>query len=415
MKNNLDKTSKKVGRFLQTFTSESTYYNYKSALKNFFDYIKKSPDEYIKDVRLMENGEKIKQMDIYENDITSYRSHLIKIKKAPKSVNTYLGAIKVFFQDNHIKFDDKLWSNFKKRGDGNQALTREKKLTHEIIEQILNEGDTKSRAMVLMLASSGMRIGELLSLTIDDIDFESEPTKIIISSTIAKNKKSRITFVTDEATRYLNAWLGMRDTFLEKSCARFNKDGGFIDNEGNKIYKSMDDDTVFPFTDDNARGIWNRMLRDAGIDEQDKNTKIHMYRIHGLRKFFRQNFIKSGSGQSLDAVEQLMGHEGYLQSEYARLSEEELRQEYIKSEEFLMICDKPILKKEAQERINQLEHQLKQQDEMLQKIIAEQTKQLRDEIKEQELLEEAARTLVTSENIKLTPGESKKYKQILKI
>ena len=110
-----------------------------------------------------------------------------------------------------------------------------------------------------------------------------------------------------------------------------------------------------------------------------------------------------------------------MQEEYAHLTDEELRQEYIKSEEFLMVFDRPMLKPEAQEKINQLEQQLKQQDEqlkqqdeMLKKIIAQQIKQLENEPTEEDI-KEFYRQYPTSETIKLSSETIKKYKKNLKL
>jgi len=369
--NDIDETSKVVGRFLRQFQAKSTYHGYKSAIKTFFEFINEDPDKYITDVRLMENGDKIHQLDIYEQDIKAFWSYLIKQDKSPKTVKYYIGATRVFFKNNKIKLDDDVWSDMNRRGNGSRARTREKQITTEIIEQMLPHAKIQSKAMILMLSSSGMRIGELLQLTKDDINFESNPTKIYISAEITKNNVERITFISDEATRHLKEWLKVRNDYLKTACKRTK-----IKAYHGLVTKSEDDDTIFPFSDDTARRHWNTILRKTQLNDTDKKTKFHKYRIHGLRKFFRQNFVKSSSSKAYDAVEQIMGHTGYLRGEYATLSEEELRSEYMKGVDHVLVLDRPMLKKEAQEEIERqrnkieaMKTQMKHQQDQMNKLM----------------------------------------------
>ena len=70
--NDIEEKSKKVGRFLRTFPKEKTAQVYKSVLKNFFNFINEDPDKYVKDVHLLENGEKIAIIDNYERGLEPF-------------------------------------------------------------------------------------------------------------------------------------------------------------------------------------------------------------------------------------------------------------------------------------------------------------------------------------------------------
>jgi integrase len=69
--------------------------------------------------------------------------------------------------------------------------------------------DLRERTMLAMLASSGMRIGELLSLRVKDVEFEN-PTRIAVRAENTKNRRERIVFVSSEATVLLKDYLGER-------------------------------------------------------------------------------------------------------------------------------------------------------------------------------------------------------------
>jgi integrase len=70
----------------------------------------------------------------------------------------------------------------------------------DTIRTILQHLDTKGRVLVLVLASSGMRINEALTVTLDEIDFKSKPTVITIWGENSKTGDNRITFISSEAT-----------------------------------------------------------------------------------------------------------------------------------------------------------------------------------------------------------------------
>jgi integrase len=64
-----------------------------------------------------------------------------------------------------------------------------------------------------MLCSSGLRLGELGSLRVCDIQFgaEDEPAKVTLKAAKTKSRKSRITFMTAEAAGLLKEYLGERN------------------------------------------------------------------------------------------------------------------------------------------------------------------------------------------------------------
>ncbi len=348
--NDLDKYVT-VKKFLNSFPNYNTAHGYKSGLKRYFDYIKKNPDDYIgTDYRLLENGEKIKRQNIYENDIKDYWNHLIKSKTPPKSIKYFIASVRVFLQHYRINLDAVFWKDLNRRGPGDDARTIDAPITNEILEKILIHGETKARALFLMIASGGMRADEALLLTMDDIDLNSNPVKITIKGENTKNKRTRITFISEEAKRYLIEWLKERKEYLKLAVEKTK----LLETFHGTITKTIDNDKIFPFDYDTARCIWNRLIRKANFDNRDKNTKRRTYHIHGLRKFFRTQFSK----QDRDVAELLMGHEGYLTREYLRYTEEDLKQIYLKGVKYLYIFDRPLSDIEQQREIEKLKQQV---------------------------------------------------------
>lgn len=323
--------SKTVEDFLSNFTSESTMRGYRCHLKCFFKVIGKDPDNYIVDVRRLENNERLDALETYERDIKTFWKWMIDTEFAPKTIANAVDCIRVFLKQYRIRLDDIVWENIRRRGTGTKPVTQETPITPEILKKILIHGDAKSRAIFLILASSGMRIGEIVQLKLGDIDFNSNPTQITVRYTgpnSVKTKSSRITFITDEATVALNEWLKQRDNVLALAVQRTNFPNA---------KKKLDDDRVFPFETNNVRNIWNRLLIKAKLDQKDPRTRRYLVHIHSTRKFFRTRF----SRHDRDVAELLMGHEGYLSTAYLRFTEDELKEEYLRGMKHLLIFEAP--------------------------------------------------------------------------
>ncbi len=358
--------SKTVEDFLTNFTSGSTIRGYRCHLKYFFKVIGKDPDNYIVDVRRLENNEQLDALETYERDIKIYWKWLIEKKLAPKTTSNAVDVVRVFLKQYRIRLDDIVWENIRRRGTGNKPITQEAVLTPEILKKILIHGDAKSRAMFLTLASSGMRIGELVQLKLEDVDRDSKPTKIVVRYTgpnSVKTKTTRTTFISNEATDALNEWLKQRSSVLALAVQRTNFPN---------VKKEIEDNRVFPFETSNARNIWNGLLKKAKLDQKDPRTGRFLIHIHSTRKFFRTKFSK----HDRDVAELLMGHEGYLSPNYVRFTEDELKEEYLKGMKHLLIFEAPSdettiikeLREHHQKEISRLNKKISEQDAKLSNI-----------------------------------------------
>jgi len=173
-----------------------------------------------------------------------------------------------------------------------------------------------------------MRIQEILELTLQDINFDSNPVKVTVKAGTSKNRKSRITFISNEAHEALKEWLKVRSKYLQTAQKR----------AANKTYDiNVNDERIFPIDYLTARLWWCRLLHEATDKENnlaEKDTTFEFQRthykrhIHTLRKYFRTN-LPDEEKASTDVVETLMGHEGYLTKEYRRVPEPRLMKEYM--------------------------------------------------------------------------------------
>ena len=103
-----------------------------------------------------------------------------------------------------------------------EALSKE-----DIIEILNAASDIRIKTYVMLLAATGMRAGEALSIRIKDFDFESNPSKLFVRGEYTKTRTDRIIFLTDEVANQLKSWLDYKYR-TRRICYKDNQDGKTI-------------------------------------------------------------------------------------------------------------------------------------------------------------------------------------------
>lgn len=325
-------------RFVGRYESRSTQLSYKSALRKFLQCTDvDSFETYFNDGR------------DYEEDIEGFLSMLNG--NPPKTIRLYLTAVKSYFKRNKIKLEDDFWEDLNRRVKGSRPRTMDRIPTTEELRQILTHTDAKGKALFLMLASSGMRIGEALSIKLSDINLEEDLTEIKIRGEFTKTGDPRTTFISKEANQVLEEWLKIRKQYLVTACGR-----------SRRYEKNPNDDRLFPFDTSTAWRVWSKALRRAGLEKLDASTGRRTLHIHVLRKFFR---TRASLTMPKDMVEALIGHSEGLDEFYLRYTKKDLIENYKKAEEELLIfTDK--------ETIKQYTNQLEERQDTMNVTIANQ-------------------------------------------
>jgi len=203
---------------------------------------------------------------------------------------------------------------------------RDKAMNQEEVRRTYEFLSPIGRAALLLLFSTGMRIGELVQIKESDIEGQI----IHISGKYTKNHRGRDVVMTKECAAFLqDIWLPQKGDYLKTAIGR---NIGLMNQsktpEKSAGEKSLDDDRVIPASQSTMYEILMRGFSRAGFGE--KRGKNYLYHPHGLRKSFR-SIVGS---QNPDLAEMLMGHEGYLSQSYVRL---DLLKEYRKVEHLLSL------------------------------------------------------------------------------
>jgi integrase len=354
-----------VSEFLAMYNSKSTRTNYRMGLKQFFRLMYPHARQSIDELS-----------ERYLAEDRDYRDDMLKLKaslegKAPKTMKSRFNAVRVFFDYNGITLPKSLFRRMNGKATG--AITYEAVPTNEELKRICEYMPIQGKALTLVLASSGMRVGEAVTLELDDIDFnfrykEVALCKIRIKGENTKTGKARITFISPEAKDAVDEWLNYQAQYKEQAEgrklsyeARFHKeDEGWTGDEEKENNRAKVEGLLFPFSTSNYGFMWRNALAKAKLSKIDKKTNRLEMRPHNLRKFFRLRVGRHGR----DEAEALMGHQEGLNRVYARFEgksgEQRLAEIYVKAIGELSIFEYAVKENTVQFEILQENRKLEQ-------------------------------------------------------
>jgi integrase/recombinase XerD len=242
-----------------------------------------------------------------ENLLTKFRLFLKNRGLSTSTVSRKIYAIKTFYrfllQEGKIKYDPA--SEF-------SAPKTLKKLpsvlTVKEVEKLLNipfenkEKDIRDSAILEVLYATGIRVSELISLSIDDINLEVGYLKVF-----GKGNKERIVPLGKKAIQALKNYLeNSRQILLKGKNSNFL----FVNNRGNK------------FTRQGIFFLLKFYSKKAGI-----NKKITP---HTLRHSFATHLLERGA--DLRSVQEMLGHSNISTTQiYTHITRERLKEIYKKA------------------------------------------------------------------------------------
>jgi len=258
----------------------------------------------------------------------------------------YFCWLRKYLHARGIKIDvDDMNAYFKLNNTVKSPLKELKKpLTLSEMQRILGRSDIKHQRLYLVLISSGIRIGEALTLRKSDLSFDHERVMITIRAENAKNKEERITFISEEARRICQPLFDMlcpdELVFGTETISRTSN----VTNENQ---------------------VFDRLRKRLGLVDRYKSG-THKITLHSMRAFFISKMIKVNENLG----HALSGHSSYMK-QYERLEISELIEAYIKSESELTIID--LTRKDDEikslKNANMQNNQLRIQNKMLEDII----------------------------------------------
>jgi integrase len=287
-----------VQAFLSAITSRSTQTaeNYQLSLKMFGTYLN---SKHGLDLESILTTIKKGKLSVYQV-LAGFAGYLSeKGSLAPQSIKTRLAAAKSYLQYNDI---DIIPAKFKHQVKLPRVEIEDQEAVDaaDVRQLIVSCSNRRLRALLLVLASGGMRAGEALAMRIRDVDFTTSPPKVHIRKEYAKTRRARDIFISNEAALEVQKWLTWK---YSESRANPQKQGP--------------DDLIFANYNlknpaKSPKGIYvkiliefEKLLETVGKGERKEGMLRHKITMHSLRRFSK-TVISDQAGQ--DYSEWFLGH-----------------------------------------------------------------------------------------------------------
>ena len=164
----------------------------------------------------------------------------------------------------------------------------------------------RERAILTLLAKTGIRRGELLSIDLEDINWQEQRVALKPKA----KRSNRIVFFDDECARVLKRWIALRNSMNPKTRALF------ISDPGNRI----DRNTVYDMVTKNAERV--------GLHNPNSKRLEDHFSPHCCRYWFTTWLLRNGMLR--EYVKELRGdaRNGAIDI-YHHIDKEELRKSYL--------------------------------------------------------------------------------------
>ena len=254
--------------WLEKNLSQNTLESYKNDLNKFRNFLEKNNKSVLKADHFL---------------ILSFLSLLLDKGFSSKTVSRNISSLKSFFKYlisvEHIKINPMLNIDAPKSG-----LFLPTTLTVEETQQILDAPnelrpiEMRDKAMLYTLYATGMRISELISLNMHNVDLTRGSVQVI-----GKGGKERLIPLTNDAIAMIKKYLS---------------------NARDKLSKGKDHNNIFVSTHGkqiSRHSFWHRIK--AYLKKVDVKKEVHP---HTLRHAFATHMLNNGA--DLRSVQLLLGH-----------------------------------------------------------------------------------------------------------
>lgn len=345
--------SKTIEKYLNDwFKSDGSRKTVRWCLWEYFKILKEEPDGYFK-----------------RHNQTALKGHLLRFVKdidsrPPRTQTNLFSSVRKYFRLHDVKMPESYWEELKLRNKLKKARAITKKATPTIqeLKKILSYANLKQKTLFMFCATTGLRIGEAVQITYDDINMDKR--RVDVSEDIGKGEYERFSFFTPEVKDTLLEWEKERLRLLQGKHIKSLYVRKMLENQGYAIkmekhhqekdkwryvyvvYKNGKklskeellklDNRVFPFTDKNAEIMWINLLEKAGepFNKRDSNPKFkkprYLYNQHCLRRFWYTQL--SSSRMNSEYRDFIGGHMSQLDSSYIRFLDNKIWKDKIKKE-----------------------------------------------------------------------------------
>ena len=258
---------------------------------------------YMKDVEIFIAYAEKENLDAGKLTRRQIRGFIAELRAghSPASVGRVLSALRTFFRfmmREELLQDNPFYGVSAPGGVKKIPTVLEEEEMEALLDapDVSNPSGVRDRAILELLYATGMRVGELTALSINDVDVWSSSVKVT-----GKGNKQRFCFITDTAVEFIERYLELR---------RPKPDALFL----NKSATALSARSV--------RNILNKYIRKAAIA---KHTSPHT-----IRHSFATVLLTRGC--DLRSIQELLGHKDISSTQiYTHISPKRLKEVYDKA------------------------------------------------------------------------------------
>ncbi len=247
-------------------TPETTR-RYLSSLKIF--------NEYLEEIRH-------NILDVDRDTLKSFINYLrVDREVSQRTIETYFAAMASFFGFlEYEKYIDKnpvleVRKRYLRRYKDNDDGQVRKLISIEDMARLINSTmDVRDRAIISLLAKTGIRRNELIKLDIDDIDWIEQSIRLKPTA----KRTNRTVFFDDETAMILHRWIRSS----EETRAKFKTKALFISNKGGRL---------------NRNGVYLAVTRPAeriGLHDPNSERMEDHFSPHCCRHWFTTHLRRAG-------------------------------------------------------------------------------------------------------------------------
>ena len=271
--------------------SNNTLQSYKRDLKQFEKYIEEQGKDYSK---------------ITDEDIKTYIKYMQEIGKKPSTISRGIASIRSFYQyetkNKKIKEDptEGIQSPKIEKRVPNVLTSKEVALLLEQPKNVDLKG-TRDKAMLEFAYATGMRVTEIISLNIDDINLEQG------YATCKNGKKERTVPIGNMSLKALKDYIENARNIMIKDE---NEKALFVNVNGQRLTR---------------QGFWKiiKYYKEQAHIEKDITP-------HVLRHSFATHLLQNGA--DLKSIQTMLGHSDILSTQiYMQFQDETLKNIYKKA------------------------------------------------------------------------------------
>lgn len=238
---------------------------------------------------------------LIEHKIIEYIDEMKNKGKGYSTIHNYVSAVLAFYKINDVALNVTKINRFV---PVQKKVKRDRAYTHEEISKVLEIADERIRVVILLMSSSGIRLGALPLLRLRNL----ANSKLTVYE---NDREEYFTFLTPECQKAIDTYLNIRSRYGEK-----------LGPESFLIREQFDIKDQFQIK--KPRPLTTGMIKYKIADLQQRlgiRTK-EVAITHAYRKFFTTQLINSKVNPEIR--EMLLGHKIGLASCYYRPTEEEM-------------------------------------------------------------------------------------------